>query len=450
MNNGNLVLSRKNIKNYLFIAAYVVMIYMLMIKVYGETFRDSYYGLLFVHSFNARKLILAIAETAVMLSLTVRKISSDRLSERTVFLISLLYFIPGTVQQAVTNADIKYMLFFFLFWVGMEVWLAIMQPQNRRFIPKHVAFIDIETYLLVLTVFAFLAIELIAFRYGRVFSVSGIRETLSDVYGVRAAYKEEAMHWTLVCIEYFAVYFLMLMITYYAERRRWIIVGLCCLAEMTAFLVQANRIIPFLAGIALVIGLFKVDKKLICFAFAVLAVVLVLEVLINSHGLIMTNIFRRYSIVPNRLSEQYFDYFTTHTPDFLRSKYTRFFSLIGMQSEYISPSVGTVIGHAYYHTDVNCNNGLVGGGVFMFGYAAPIVTTFGYVMAYRIFEAASSGLRNTKAVTCLAFVLATLSINTGTFLANIFSISYIMLLCVVLAFTGHSSQDALVEGGDGY
>ena len=439
-------LSRKDIKYYLFLTVYVVIIYYLMMTAYSETFRQSYYGLLFVYSFNAAKCVLAIGETIIIFWLTVKKTGADSLSEKIMFLLNLLYFIPGTIQQAVTNADIKYMLFFFLFWMGMEAWLMILKPNNISFIPKEHVHLKRDTYLLVITVFAFVVIEYIAIHYGQVFSVSNIKATLGDVYGVRAASKEAGMHWILVCLEYFSVYFLILMITYYTEKKKWIIVGLCGIAEISAFLVQANRIIPFLAALAFVMGLIKVDNKMLCFAFAVLAVILFIEVRINIHGLSFTNVYRRYSIVPNRLSEQYFDFFRTHTPDFLRSKYTRFSGWLGMKSEYLSPSIGMTIGRVYYDADANCNTGLVGGGAFMFGLAAPVITTFGYCMAYRIFELASSGMKDTRVVNCMALVLATLSINTGTMLANIFSISYIMLLCLSLVFAGALSGNMDAAG----
>ena len=420
------------IKYKLGILSYILLINVLMVNAYGETFKYSHGGQMFIYDFNSGKFILGIVETAVLYRFVCQKYEKTGLTDVIVLFFDLLYFIPGVVQQAATNSKYEYMFFFFLFRLGIEMWVRIIKPKSVSIIAKRFKTQNPKNYILIITILAVLSIIGISVYSGNYFSFSNIVATLNDIYGVRATYKENAMHWILVNIEYFSVYYLMLMIAYYTERRKWILVGICFFAEFNAFLIQANRIVLFLSVIAFLIGLIKDANRKIYIVFAILGLLLVIEVLVNIRGYAFTDVYRRYSIVPNRLSEQYYDFFKTHAPDYLRSKYDRIARIIGMRSKYLNPSIGVIIGQTYYNTGMNCNNGLVGGGMFMFGYLAPIITTFGYVMAFRLFETVTSSLKNTSIITCLAIVLTTLSINIGTMLANIFSLSYILLLYLVM------------------
>ena len=130
----------------------------------------------------------------------------------------------------------------------------------------------------------------------------------------------------------------------------------------------------------------------------------------------------------------------------MRTQYTRIVKLFGLENPYEYPGIGTIIGKVYYGSTMNANTGLVGGGMFSFGLLSLIFTTFGYIWAFRLFEAACYGMRKTKMVVAMAVVLATLSINSPALLANIFDLTHIFLLYFCLVpFSGGKWQDQDIE-----
>ena len=427
------------------VLVYALLLHILNIVYFKNTFLYSSRGQLFIYNFNSVKYIFCIFETVIISHYTVKKVECDDLTEMIMLLLNMLYFIPGTVQQAVTDAQWPYMLLFFLFWCGMEFWLSVIKPRSESRLGRLFTTKNPNIYLGFLVILCVAIAVFMHLYMNRGISITTLMETVNDVYGTRAAAKEQSVHWILLNLEYWAAYFCVILISYYTEKKKYLSTLGLLLVEVAFFVLQGNRILMFLAFAAIGISMLKVDNKKMILGLLIIAAVMIVENAATTQGS-LTNVFRRFSVVPNRLSEQYFDYFRTHEPDLLRSKYSRIFRFFGISSPYISPSIGIRIGMEYYGTMMNANNGMVGGSIFAFKFAAPIVSTFGYICAFRLFEGASYGLKNTKAIPVFALMLTSLAINAPTFLASIFSLSYFLLLYLSMIPLGklyQSEQNAL-------
>jgi hypothetical protein len=433
-----------NVKYGIALLGYIAILHFLMLTQYETTFKTSNGGYLFVYDFVLVNYVLCLIETAIMFVATIKKFDTERLTEKTMLILLVLYFIPGVVQQAVTGAPIAYMLYYFAFWVGMEAWIVIIRPRTTSIAPGEKEPFDIEPLMEKISIVAFAVIMFVAFYTGTMFTPGNFAATLSDIYGVRAEFKESMMHWTIVAAEYWASYFLIVAVAYFAKKRNWLFLLIALFAEGNVFLIQANRITLFFTGLALIFGLVRFNNRRIAAALLLLGAVLAVEVLfINPRGWMVTDIFRRFSIVPNSMGDKYFDYFQTHVPDYLRFKYKRLAVLLGSVSPYESPTIGQIIGMEYFHSGSNANTGLVGGAMFAFGYLGPVITSFGYIMSYRLFEMFTGKLRDPEIMLGLALILSTLSINMGSLLANIFSLSYMLML--LLTFMLISFECGLTE-----
>ena len=265
------------------------------------------------------------------------------------------------------------------------------------------------------------------------FSIANLQETLLDVYDVRAEDANKGIHWIIVNIKLWAAYLIVLLTGYYVYQRKWVISIILLIAESSLFLLAANRIFLFLELGAIGVGLFRIDYKKTPLVMFALAILLLIEVNVIDVGLLFNDVFRRYTIVPNKISVFYFDYFSTHTPDFLRSMYDRTTTLIGLHSPYITTSIAHIIGETYFGWHVGCNTGLVGGSMFCFGYLSVIISTFGYIMAFRLYEGTITALQNPAVKYSLAITIVSLSINTYALLANLINTSYFLMFYVTLA-----------------
>ena len=419
----------KNTKwDLLLLEVYIALLHILYIHFFKDVFRLNYRGLLFVFDPNWNKYLVCLAETLVIFFFSTKKIRSESLAETAMLFLNLLYFLPGVVQQAVTNSEWKYMLFFFSFWVGMEFWLWVIRPRKGSFLGKFFRAENGYIYLLVLTAFAVVIAVFMDVYTGRYLTISNLVYTLNEIYEVRAAAKEQSIHWIIISFEYWAAYFCIIMITYFLSRKDYVASIILAITELALFVVQGNRIFLFLLIAAILIGLLKVNNRRIVCAFVLLAFLMMLEIIITKSSETITDMFRRYSVVPNRLGDRYFDFFQTNEPDLLRSQYDRITRLFGIRSPYSSPAIGLRIGRKYFLSEMNANSGLAAGGVFSFRYAGPVVSTLGYILSFRMFENVTYGMKNQKIVIVVAFVLASLAINMPEMLAAIFSPSYLLLL----------------------
>lgn len=443
--NNKLMLKRVNLSFIIKIAilAYIIILHILYLNYYDNVFRTSYNGRLFTYSFDMTKYIFCIFQTAILYNLILNKILRVELTEKIILILYLLYFIPGVLQQAVTNSEWSYMIYYFLFWVAIELWARIIKPKRNNMLHKNIVIVNRRGYegiIQIISIISVLLIFAIAIYVGRLPTLNNIIHTLIDTYAIRASATENEMHWIIRNIEYFAVYFTILSIGYYSEKKRWAMVIFLLVGEFCAFVIQGNRLILFLAGIALLCGLLNIDNRKIVLGMLVIAVILLLEVLLAENGAIFTDVFRRYSIVPNRLSEFYYDYFTQNEPDFLRQNYPRISSLLGVPQPYKDIDVSHLIGLNYLGIDLGANTGLVGGALFKFGYVGAVFSTFGYVMVFRLFEGVTFNISDSKFVTSLVILLSTIAINLSALLASLFGMTYILLLYLSMLLFGESKE----------
>ena len=423
------------IKNAFILFAYIVFVHYLFIFVYKKTFLYSYDSKLFIYCFHGGKYLFCLAETLIVAWFSLRRISANGLVDKAMFFLNMLYFLPGFVQQAATNSDWQFIIYYFLFWLFCEIWASVIKPFSRirEGISYYPAVSDGLLYALSFFSAAF-AVSL-AFYLHTSFSLESFRYALENIYEVRQGGKNASIHWIILSVEYWSAYFMIIMMGYFSEKRKWWMVCILLCAEGILFLIQANRIFLFLSAAAIAFGSIRINNKKLVWCFALLGVLLIVDSALIEKGSLFTDAFRRFSIVPNRMSEVYFDFFQTHEPDFLRSKYVRIARFLSLESPYESTSVSMIIGSTYFRDGMNANNGLVGAAVFGFGKAGFVLSSFGLVFGLRLFERATTHFRDSNLIDIVAFTLISLVINAPYFLANILSISFYLFLLLSLILT---------------
>lgn len=428
---------------YLFVCLYVTLIHILTLYYFGETLATSERGRLFIYDFNSTKYLFCLIETVFFLFFLFSHFKRQSFPDICFVFLLLLYFIPGVVQQAATNSEWGYMFFFFMFWFVMEIWniffMGLKEKQDIMIIKRD----HIEkwfTYLLVLSIIITLVLLVL---YQKSFSIGYLILVMSDVYEIRANATSSNIHWIFTNLEYWAAYFSVIATSFFAARRKWWLVLVLIIVNLSIFILEAFRMFLFLEIIALFIGVFRIKINKIPFIFVIFALILFFEVSIFEKGLIITDIYRRFSLVPNRISEFYYDYFQTNEPDYLRIAYSRISASLGYPSPYEKDNIGHIISNYYIGVDGGMNNGLVGGGMFSFGYYSLMITTFGYTLVYYLFGKYVESLKDSNLLIIIAFFMVSLSANLPYFLATLISPSYLLLLLLTLIFICNNKESRI-------
>lgn len=429
-NKKNIVTDNRVIsgRHYIFFCIYVFIIHILTLHLFAKSLETSENGMLFLYDFRIEKYVFCVLETLCFLYALFKHFKKRSFLDICFIFLLLLYFVPGAVQQAATNSAWDYMIFFFFFWVLMEIWGTILRKKEKESIISYVPVLHVDKWFIYFTIGSIIsAIGLLAL-FHKSLSYGYLVLVLSDVYEVRADATSSNIHWVFSNIEYWAAYFSVIGTAYFASKKKWLLVAVLVLVNLSLFILEAYRMFIFLEIIALFIGLLKIDTNKLPSIFFVFSILFWVELTLYEEGLVFNDVFRRFSVVPNRISEFYYDYFKTHEPDYLRVAYSRFSSLLGYPSPYEKESIGHIISNYYIGVDGGMNNGLVGGGVFAFGAASLFITTFGYTFVYNIFGRYIKKINNNSITIITAFFMVSLSANLPYFLANLFSLSYLLLL----------------------
>lgn len=272
--------------------------------------------------------------------------------------------------------------------------------------------------------------------FGQSFSISRFLLALSEVYDVRA--NADEFYWIFFNIEQWAVYLGAILIVYYIKKKKHMITITIVICELFFFSMQANKIDIFVTFLAILLGYIKVTPKSIAFYFTLLMMVIYCECILFENGFIFTDVFRRFSIVPNRICCHYFDYFQNHEPDYLCGEFSRISHyILGIDSKY--DNISHIIGREYYLSDaMGANTGMMASGVFNFGNIGIIIEAYFIPLTIKVFEKCCAGIKDNSVLVVLAIILTTIFINLPTPFSNLLGISYLLMMAISLYISNYS------------
>ena len=149
---------------------------------------------------------------------------------------------------------------------------------------------------------------------------------------------------------------------------------------------------------------------------------------IYGNTIFLTTLFiRRMLFVPSILNIQYYDFFTTHEPDYFRDSFLRLF---GAKSPYAAyGGVSRMIGRVYYGSaTMNCNNGLLSDAISNLGYIGIIVMPIAIVFFLSLFDRSTSGLDKRLVLTAGVYIALNL---LGTSLMTVLNTHGFLLLILL-------------------
>lgn len=406
---------------------YAVLLYFLAVFLWPKIDADEFIIYHYTKDFHWAKFIVSIFfSLSLLIIISTYYYTAQKVADKIMVLLSMLYFLPGFAISGVVNFEWSYMIAFFMYYIALVFFDRIISDAKKplkTFNHKSTQILKISLIALAI-IFPFYLVRV----FGKSLSLSNIILTLNDPYGIRKAATELNVHWMIIMIEKWGCYFGCVMITYFLRKKKYVLGSIFVIIGFFYFILQGNRIFLFFVGIAIALGFLNIKRNNIKYVFLGIAAALVLEFYLyptDTLGLV-TNVFRRFSLVPNLASTSYFDYFQTAEHDWLRDIFTGIAGFLGVESPH-GYNINNIIGERYYGFRMYVNNGLFGGAYYEFGLFGIIIDTTMFVLIMRVIEKVlMRAEENCKWV--FAVVFSTLAINEHVIWAYCLKISYILML----------------------
>lgn len=427
---------------------YAIFLYILAIFMWPRISVEEFVTYHYTLNFHGAKFWVSILfSLSLLLIINTYYYSVQKVSDKILFFLSVLYFLPGFVLAGVINFEWVYMIEFYVYYLVLVFFDRVITNVKKPCKIFNHKSTQMLKFILVAIMFIY-PIYLMRI-FGKALSLSNIIMTLNDPYGIRNASRELNVHWVILTIEKWCMYFGSVMITYFFRKKKYVVGSIFSMIGLFYFILQGNRVFFFFIVIAIVLGFVNLNHNGIRYVFLGIVVTLVLEFYLYSNESIgiVTNVFRRFAVVPNMISTSYFDYFQTAEHDWLRDVFTRFFGFLGMESPY-GYDINYMIGKQYYGFNMYANNGLFGGAYHEFGALGIVIDTGMLVLMMRIIEKVLMRADN-NCKWMSAVVFSTLAINEHVIWTGSFKFSYILMLLLSFLLFFNSEDDSLVEGCSG-
>ncbi|SEG16780.1 hypothetical protein SAMN02910276_02063 [Butyrivibrio sp. Su6] len=365
---------------------YLILLFVLALFIWPQYKCVEFTTYKYVVSINIPKLLFSLILSLIIWYIFIRRyyIVLD-FSGQVLQLLVLLYYMPGIVIAGALNFEWIYILKYFAYFLVMIIADNIIRfPKRPLFIIKVDGLFYLKRFVVICS---FILPLFLTLYFSRSFSASTFISMVKNPYGVRIAARGLNTRWAILALEYWGAYFSCFMVTYSLKKRKWGLAVAYFVFILFYFTLQGNRIFVFYLGMAVILGFYEINSLKLCMCYMFLLVAQVLEFRlfdINNTVGIITNIFRRYSIVPNIIASQYYDFFKTHPSDWLTDVYVDLLSIFDIHSQY--NNIGFVIGKTYYGWEMSANNGLFGGAIYEFGMLGIIIDPIMFVLILRLIE----------------------------------------------------------------
>lgn len=365
------------------------------------------------------------------------KIFNSRSGRNSELIVSALYlfsFVPFTTLVYAGLMSKEYILANCMYWFVLicSERIAMKLPLKRLPVIKLGSLRIDDTFVIVFGLLSMLLVLYISARYTHF----RLNLSLSRVYDLRIearTYKiprivRYLFAWTRAINPILLGYCLI-------KRKPWL-AALYLFTQMLSFGIDGLKSTFFMPFLIIIIILFYRSASVhriklhLALGLVALTAISVLEyILLNSYWISGT-ILRRVLFVPANLGSCYFDFFQTHTPDFFRSSFLRWFGISSPYTENI-PAIGYLIGSIYFGSiNMNCNNGLISDAITNMGMLGLILMPIMVVYVIHLFER-STILIDKRLSAVIAVYIAYLL--TNSFLATALLTHGVLLMIILFS-----------------
>ncbi len=336
---------------------------------------------------------------------------SRTVSNQVLFFLFLISFVPFTTMMGYGNFEYKYVIANCVYFIVLFVFNRYYRRRPKYRIVLKIPALVGETQLKIIGVLSFLIVIYISGRYaGFRFSI-GIANSLdwryaSMDYSMPTVFRY-LFSWTKTINSILMVYFII------KRKPAWALA--CVVVQILAFGVNGMKFTLFIGILSFVIACLPKFDVLKVGPISLLAVVgvgiaSVIEFVVFHSYKLSRLILMRLFFIPNMLGAQYFEFFTTHTPDYFRGSFLRYF---GFSTPY--PNLQYLITEYFTgNAQTGSNNGLIADAMTNYGYIGIVIAPILLIIVFRILDRTMEGL-DVRITVAQAVSLALLTISTFLF-----------------------------------
>ncbi|MFI8577867.1 hypothetical protein ACIGEL_19430 [Rossellomorea aquimaris] len=350
----------------------------------------------------------------------IKMFKKSTLSSLIIILLSFLSFIPFTCMIAFHSYTTEFIISNIVYWLALFIFYNTI-PTIKLVRVTNDKFIKLILSLIVLIFFA--VILFISWRY------TGFRLSINlmNVYDIRSEATMYQLPSFLSYIYSASKAINPVLIVYFMSRKKYSIASFIFFIQLLSFSINGSKTVFFTTVLAVLLYWIYNDnlKNKLPWFFFLISLLGLLEFYIVKSYLIIGFIIRRVFFVPNLLNYYYYDFFSIHTPDYLKQSFLRH---IGFESPYIP--IDNLIATIYFgKPDMGANNGLFSDAYANFGIFGLLIMPLLVVLSFKFFDACSEGL-DTKIFIVSGITLAFIFISSF-FFTVLFTHGF-LALCLIL------------------
>lgn len=434
------------LKKIVFIVIYRVLIDAIYVK---DVFpRFSYMN--FVDNRSAISCVISwmILLLFSILALRIADSDSERNSGIVVLVLFLISFVPFTTCIYEGMMSKGYIIYNSIFWFVLLGCTSYLQRKTLEVFPT-VVIGNLRLGKMAVTVIGLLSLLLVVYISWK-YAHFRLIFNLLNVYGIRA----EAANYNYPSIIAYAFSWALALNPVFMGlslvRKQYLNAAIFFCAQMLSFGINGLKTTFFMPFLVIVFTVFyRKDstrdlKRFILLGMIILVTVSCIEVVFINTSYFSNFFIRRIFIEPNLIGEYYYDFFSTHVPDYFRSSFLRHF---GMTSPYSSSEIGSycdLIGKLYYKTETHCNSGLSSDAIANFGTIGCVITPVLIVFVLDILDKCTKNVSKRITITPVLFVCVNILSTTLNTVLLTHGLLLIMLLMYFIGIDG-GKNDTLVE-----
>ena len=351
-------------------------------------------------------------------------------SKTTVYTLFLLIYTPFSVAVSYGMYDRSFIVANNIYWFVLIFFLAVRSKRKLKPIPRFLAG-DLKIGERFVNIFGFVSlivIGLISWKYTRF----RINLSILNVYDLRS----EALNYNLPGLVRYLFGWTRIInsicLCISLIRRKKIMSLVYFFNQVLSFGIDGMKSSMFILILDILIyimyrkNMYRNSFNLLAFGFNAASVGALLEMLVLHSKWFVYLIFYRMEFLPVNISSQFYDFFTTHEPDYFRSSFLRLF---GAKSPYerINYMISGIYGGDYAS---QANNGLISDAITNMGYIGIIIMPVILILFFRFFDRCSQGINKYLVLTLGIYCAMTMS--NMFFLPNLLTGGWLVALVIVM------------------
>lgn len=346
---------------------------------------------------------------------------------------SLIQFIPPTNHFAFWVLSYWYVFIAVYLYVIVYKGIVIKINQNNRY----------NFIYWIIPVFIIAAI-LFTSGYYRGFKVSF---NLLNVYEQRAQSKSWGIPTVISYLLGASNLILSTFLFYTLSSKKHLLSAIISIIMLLDFGIGGNKIILFTLCIVYIFHFLRGWRafRLLPFLFSIFLLISMVIFKLSGNYSLVSIVIRRAFYVPAQINYIYYDFFSTHTPDYFSNSFMRHFGTVSEYGRY--GSVSSFMGEYYYNREINLNNGLFSDAMMNLGYPGVFIFPFLIVALLVILNSVS---KNTSldAILVLGFLIS-IALIASSLTSSLLNGGIILLILMLLNWpsTKYNSYENLSPYG---